>query len=95
MTNYFRYFKLSPEFIRLAVMMYVRFLLSLRNVEELLFDRGIDISYETVHFWLNRFGPVFAFEIRKRRTGHPVQHSNWRWRLDEVFVKVGGELRYL
>jgi len=56
----FRYFKTSPEIIRLAVMMYVRFPLSLRNVEDLLHERGIEISHETVRFWWNRFGPMFA-----------------------------------
>ena len=63
----FRYFKTSPEIIRLAVMMYVRFPLSLRNVEDLLHERGIDISHETVRFWWNRFGPMLAAEIRKKR----------------------------
>jgi putative transposase len=63
----FRYFKTSPEIIRLAVMMYVRFPLSLRNVEDLLNERGIDISHKTVQFWWNRFGPIFAAEIRKNR----------------------------
>jgi putative transposase len=62
----FRYFKTSPEIIRLAVMMYIRFPLSLRNVEDLLHERGIEISHETVRFWWNRFGPLFAAEIRKR-----------------------------
>jgi hypothetical protein len=62
----FRYFKTSPEIIRLAVMMYVRFPLSRRNVEDLLYERGINISYETVRFWWNRFGPLFAAEIRKK-----------------------------
>jgi putative transposase len=56
----FRYFKMSPEIIRLTVMMYARFPLSLRNVKDLLHERGIDISYETVRFWWNRFGPLFA-----------------------------------
>jgi putative transposase len=49
------------------VMMYVRYPLSLRNVEDLLHERGIDISHETVRFWWNRFGPIFAAEIRKKR----------------------------
>ena len=53
----FRYFKTSPEIIRLAVMLYVRLPLSLRNVEDLLHERGIEISHETVRFWWNRFGP--------------------------------------
>ena len=63
----FKYFQTSPEIIRLAVMMYVRYPLSLRNVEDLLHERGIDISHESVRFWWNRFGPVFAAEIRRRR----------------------------
>ena len=67
MKNPFRYFNSSPEVIRLTVMMYVRFPLSLRQVEDLLFERGIDICHETVRFWWNRFGPMFAAEIRKRR----------------------------
>jgi putative transposase len=62
----FRYFKTSPEVIRLAVMMYVRFSLSLRNVEDLLHERGVDVSHETVRFWRNRFGPNFASEIAKK-----------------------------
>ena len=63
----FRYFNSSPDIIRLAVMMYVRYPLSLRQVEDLLFERGIGICHETVRFWWNRFGPLFAAEIRKRR----------------------------
>ena len=63
----FKYFHSSAEIIRLAVMMYVRFPLSLRNVEDLLHERGIDISHETVRFWWNRFGPIFAAEIRRKR----------------------------
>ena len=61
--NPFRYFHSSPEVIRLVVMMYVRFPLSLRNVEDLLFERGIDICHETVRYWWNRFGPLFAADI--------------------------------
>ena len=97
MTNHspFRYFKTSPEIIRLAVMMYVRFPLSLRNVEDLLHERGIDISHETVRFWRNRFGPIFAAEIRKRRIHQVQDYSNWQWHLDEVFVRINGETHYL
>ncbi len=90
----FRYFRTSPEIIRLAVMMYVRFPLSLRNVEDLLHERGIDICHETVRFWWNRFGPMFAAEIRKRRV-EGMLSSRWRWHLDEVFVKINGERHYL
>jgi putative transposase len=65
--NPFRYFNSSPEVIRLVVLMYVRFSLSLRNVEDLLFERGIDISHERVRHWWNRFGPLFAADIRRHR----------------------------
>lgn len=63
----FRYFKTSPEVIRLAVMLYVRFPLSLRNVEDLLHECGIEVSHETVRIWWQRFGPMFAAEIRRKR----------------------------
>ena len=82
MQNPFRYFNSSPEVIRLAVMMYVRFPLSLRQVEDLLSERGIDVCHETVRFWWNRFGPLFAGEIRRRRVDRR-NWSNWRWHLDE------------
>ncbi len=90
----FKYFKTSPEIIRLAVMLYVRFPLSLRNVEDLLHERGVDVSHETVRFWWHRFGPMFAAEIRKRRI-EGMRSSSWRWHLDEVFVKINGEMHYL
>ena len=95
MSNPFKYFNSSPEIIRLAVLMYVKYPLSLRNVEDLLAERGIDICHETVRHWWNRFGPMFAAEIKKKRIGPPVSFSNWRWHLDEVFVKINGELHYL
>jgi hypothetical protein len=84
MNNPFRYFNSSPEVIRLVVMMYARYPLSLRNVEDLLAERGIDISHETVRFWWNRFGPMFAAEIRKKRVAHMRGFVHWRWHLDEV-----------
>jgi len=90
----FRYFKTSREIIRLAVMLYVRFPLSLRNVEDLLHERGIDVSHEAVRFWWHRFGPLFASEIRKRRI-EGLKSSHWRWHLDEMFVKINGERHYL
>ena len=95
MKNPFRYFDSSPEVIRLAVMMYVRFPLSLRNVEDLLAERGIDICHETVRLWWNRFGPMFAAEIRRKRVDHMRAYTQWRWHLDEVFVKINGEMHYL
>ena len=94
MRNPFRYFNSSPEIIRLTVMMYIRYPLSLRQVEDLLLERGIDICHETVRFWWNRFGPMFAAEIRKRRV-QSYSYSQWRWHLDEVFVRINGERHYL
>jgi putative transposase len=91
----FRHFKTSPEIIRLAVMLYVRFPLSLRNVEDLLHERGIDISHETVRFWWNRFGPMFAAEIWLNRINRMRAWTHWQWHLDEIFVKINGETHYL
>lgn len=104
----FRYFNSSPEVIRLVVMMYVRFPLSLRNVEDLLFERGIDISHATVRLgsrhapgmaalprWWNRFGPMFAADIRRQRVSRMRGFKHWNWHLDEMYVKIGGEMHYL
>jgi len=91
----FRYFNSWPEVIRLVVMMYVKYPLSLRNVEDLLAERGIDICHETVRFWWNRFGPMFAAEIRRKRVDHMRAYTPWRWHLDEVFVKINGAKHYL
>ena len=76
-------------------MLYVRFPLSLRNVEDLLHERGIEISYETVRFWWYRFGPIFAAEIWKRRAQQFRACSNRPWHLEEVFVRTNGERHYL
>lgn len=75
-------------------MMYIRYPLSLRQVEDLLFERGIDICHETGRFWWNRFGPMFAVVIRKRRV-QSNSYSRWRWHLDEVFVRINSETHYL
>jgi putative transposase len=85
----------SPEVIRLVVMMYVRFPLSLLNVEDLLFERGIDICHETVRQWWNRFGPMFAADIRRQRISRMRGFRQWRWHLDEMYVKLNGEMVYL
>jgi putative transposase len=95
MNNPFRYFNCSPEVIRLVVMMYVKYPLSLRNVEDLLAERGIDISHETVRFWWNRFGPMFSAKLSKKRVNRMRGFTQWRWHLDEAFVKINGKLRYL
>ncbi len=94
-TNPFRYFDSSPEAIRLVVMMYVKFPRSLRNVEDLLAERGIGICHETVRLWWNRFGPMFASEIRRKRVQKMSAFSHWRWHFDEVYVKINGEMHYL
>ena len=93
--NPFRWFDSSPEVIRTVVMMYVRYPLSLRNVEDLLHQRGIEICHETVRLWVDRFGPMFAGEIRKRRVEAMRQVTHWKWHLDEVYVKINGEMHYL
>src|SRR5271154_5470050 len=94
-TDPFRWFDSSPEVIRLVVLMYVRYPLSLRNVEDLLFERGIDICHETVRLWWNRFGPMFTGEISRKRVQRVRQFTHWKWHLDEVYVKINGEMRYL
>ena len=93
--NPFRCFNSSPEVIRTAVMLYVRYPLSLPNVEDLLAERGIEISHETVRFWWNRFGPMFAAEIKAQRRSCMRGFRQWKWHLDEMYVKVNGKLRYL
>jgi putative transposase len=93
--NPFRYFHSSPAVIRLVVMLYVRFPLSLRNVEDLLFERGIDLCHETVRLWWNRFGPLFAANIRRQRVSRMRGFRLWRWHLNEVYVKINGEMHYL
>ena len=86
-----RYFKTSPEIIQLAVMLYVKFPLSLRNVEDLLHERGVDVSYESVRYWWHRFGSKFASEIKKRRAGG-LQSSNWK--LDDLRTSFEVAERY-
>ena len=64
--------------------------MSLRQAEELLFERAIDICHEAVRHWWDRFGPMFAAELRKRHI-HLRSFSQWRWHLDEVFVRISDE----
>ena len=94
MRNPFRYFNSSPEIVRLTVMIHIRYPLSLRQVEDILFERGIDICHDTERLWWNRFGPMFAAEIRKRRVDRR-SYSNWRSHLDDVFVRINGDMFYL
>ncbi len=79
-----------PEVIRQAVWLYLRFTLSYRDVEDLLAERGLEVSYETVRRWVLKFGPVIARRLRQRRP-----RPSPRWHLDEVEVRIGGERMYL
>src|SRR6202163_2000040 len=83
-------YRFPPEIIQQAIWLYVRFTLSLRDVEDLLAERGIAVSYETVRRWVNHFGPKIAADLRKRR---PKPHTTWH--LDEVYPKIDGCLVYL
>jgi putative transposase len=77
------------------VLVYVRYPLSLRNVEGVLHERGIEVSHESIRFWVERFGPYFAQQIRRRRTRQMQRFMQWRWHVDEVVVKINGEPHYL
>src|SRR6266436_4271184 len=83
-------YRFPPEIIHQAIWLYLRFTLSFRDVEDLLAERGIAISYETVRRWVNHFGPIIAAELRKRR---PKPDAVWH--LDEVYLKIDGRLVYL
>jgi putative transposase len=78
------------EIIQHAVWLYFRFPLSFRDVEDLLTQRGIDVSYETVRRWPVKLGLIYA---RKLRHSHP--RADTRWHLDEVFVWINGKCVYL
>jgi transposase-like protein len=79
-----------PAIIRHAVWLYIRFTLSFRDVEDLLAERGLDVSYETVRRWVLKFGPLFARELRRRRH-RPTAH----WHLDEMAVMIAGRQFWL
>ena len=83
-------YRFPPEIIHQAIWLYLQFTLSFRDVEDLLAERGIAISYETVRRWVNHFGPIIAAELRKRR---PKPHAVWH--LDEVYLKIDGCMVYL
>src|SRR6266404_7714345 len=85
-----RGYRFPPEIIQRAIWLYCRFTLSLRDVEELLAERGIEVTYETIRQWGIQFGPAIARDLRSRR---PRPHS--RWHMDEMFVSIGGKRMYL
>jgi transposase-like protein len=82
--------RFPPEIIQHAIWLYLRFTLSYRDVEELLVERGLDISYETVRRWVLKFGPAIARRLRQRRP-----RPSDRWHLDEMVVRIAGERMYL
>src|SRR4051812_33559849 len=82
--------RFPPEVIRHAVWLYLRFTLSFRDIEDLLAERGLDVSYETIRRWVLKFGPLFARELRRRR---PRPSSTWH--LDEMVVRIGGKRLWL
>jgi putative transposase len=79
-----------PDIIRHAVWLYLRFTLSFRDVEDLLAERGLDISYETIRRWVLKFGPLFAMELRRRR-----HRPTSQWHLDEMAILIGGRRLWL
>ncbi len=83
-------YRFPPEIIQQAIWLYVRFTLSFRDVEDLLAERGIVVSYETARRWVNHFGSKIAADLRKRR---PKPHTTWH--LDDVYLKIDGRLVYL
>src|SRR5437764_9189956 len=82
-------YRFPPEIIQQAIWLYLRFTLSFRDVEELLAERGIDVSHETIRRWVAVFGPMIARRLRAMR---PRPHTTWH--LDEMFVSLGGKETY-
>ena len=86
----YRYHHFPSLVIRHAVWLYLRFTLSYRDVEDLLAERGLDVSYETIRRWVLKFRPAYARELRRRRS-----RASARWHLDEMIIRIGGERMYL
>src|SRR3974390_1669857 len=86
----YRRHRFPPVIIQHAVWLYLRFTLSYRDVEELLAERGFDLSYETVRRWVLKFGPRVARELRHQRS-----RPSDRWHLDEMVVRIAGRQMYL
>src|SRR5499433_2299500 len=86
----YRRHRFPPEIIQQAIWLYLRFTLSYRDVEELLAERGLDISYETVRRWVLKFGPAIPRHLRRRRP-----RPSDRWHLDEMVVRIAGKRMYL
>ena len=89
-TSIYTRHRFHPDIIRRAIWMYFRFNLSFRDVEELMLERGIDVSYETIRRWIDKFGSTYAKRIKSRsESPSPV------WHLDEVYTKIDGRMVYL
>ena len=89
-TSIYTRHRFHPDIIRRAVWMYFRFNLSFRDVEELMIERGVDVSYETVRRWVNKFGTTYA-----KRTRSKSEPPSPIWHLDEVYTKINGKMVYL
>jgi transposase-like protein len=83
-------YRFPPEIIQQAIWLYLRFTVSLRDVEDLLAERGIAVSYEAIRRWVNHFGPKIAMDLRRCR---PKPYTVWH--MDEMYLKIGGHMVYL
>src|SRR6201988_2716844 len=86
----YRRHRFPPAIIQHAIWLYLRFTLSYRDVEDLLAERGFEVSYETVRRWVLKFGPVIARRLRRHRP-----RPSDRWHLDEMVVRIAGQRMYL
>ena len=89
-TSLYKRYRFPPEIIQYAVWLYNRFNLSHRDIEDLLAERGITVTYESIRLWCNKFGPKYAKRLKKRHQGFGDTFY-----IDEVFVKIGGKQQYL
>ena len=90
MKNIYKRHRFPPSIIQYAVWLYHRFNLSIRDVEDLLAERNISVSYEAIRLWVNKFGPEFARRLKRKHQGYGDTYY-----LDEVFVKIRGKQHYL
>ena len=89
-TSIYTRHRFHPDIIRRAVWMYFRFNLSFRDVEELMLERGVDVSYETIRRWVDKFGSTYAKWIKSRS-----ENPSPIWHLNEIYTKINGKMAYL
>jgi putative transposase len=89
-SNQYKRYRFPPEIIQHAVWLYYRFILSHRDIEDLLAERGINVTYESIRLWCNRFGPKYATRLKKKHCGYGDTFY-----IDEVFIKIDGQQYYL